>query len=115
MKIARKHSHLNGEEWLLVHGPELHQEIFDTISAVDAEKCRTKLSAEKKRRGEYLYSPKDLNFEFDRLFSERGWESTRYSYYIAHDIEQFGGYAESLNARAEGVSTDAECRNNSLV
>lgn len=88
MKISKKYSHLNGEEWLLVHEPELHQEIFATIAAVDAAKCRTKLSQEKNRQGEYLYSPTDLNAEFDRLFSQRGWESTRYSYYIAHNREQ---------------------------
>ena len=88
MKITKKYSHLNGEEWLLVHEPELHQEIKECIEAVDAEKCRTKKSKEKKRFGEYLFSPKDLNAEFDRLFSERGWQSTRYNYYIAHDFQQ---------------------------
>ena len=88
MKIAKKHSHLNGEEWLLVHEPDLHREIMDCIRAVDAQKCRTKMSEEVNRFGEFLYSPKDLNREFDRLFSERGWRSTRYSYYIAHNFEQ---------------------------
>lgn len=88
MKISKKYSHLNGEEWLLVHEPELHQEIEECIEAVDAEACRTKKSKEKRRFGEFLFSPTDLNAEFDRLFSERGWESTRYGYYIAHDFQQ---------------------------
>lgn len=88
MKITKKYSHLNGEEWLLVHEPELHQEIEDCIKAVDAEKCRTKRSKEKKKKGEFLFSPTDLNHEFKRLFSDRGWGSTRYNYYIAHNLQQ---------------------------
>lgn len=88
MKITKRYSHLNGAEWLLVHEPELHREIEECIEAVDAEKCRTKKSKEKKRFGEFLFSPTDLNNEFNRLFSDRGWVSTRYSYYIAHDLKQ---------------------------
>ena len=88
MKIARKHSHLNGEEWLLVHEPELHREIMECIELVDASKYKTKKSKEKRKAGRILYNPKELNGEFDRLFSERSWRSTRYPYYVAHDFQQ---------------------------
>jgi hypothetical protein len=88
MRIAKKHSHLNGEEWLLVHEKAAYQEILDVIQQVDAEQCRTKVSQEKKRHGDKLYSPVDLNVTFDQLFSQKGWTSTRYSYYVAHTIEQ---------------------------
>ena len=54
MKIAKKYSHLNGEEWLLVHEKDTYQEIIDVIQAIDAEKCRTKISKEKTRKGKYL-------------------------------------------------------------
>jgi hypothetical protein len=56
MKIAKKHSHLNGEEWLLVHEREAYQEVIDVIKAIDAEKCRTKISKEKTKKGKALYS-----------------------------------------------------------
>ena len=88
MKVAKKHSHLNGEEWLLVHKKDTYQEILDVIQAIDAEKCRTKISKEKTKKGQALYSPVDLNTEFDNRFSNLGWQSTRYSYYIAHNFEQ---------------------------
>lgn len=88
MKVAKKHSHLNGEEWLLVHEKEAYQEILNVIESIDAEVCRTKISREKGRKGEALYSPVDINSEFDESFSKRGWESTRYSYYIAHNVDQ---------------------------
>jgi hypothetical protein len=88
MKVSKKHSHLNGEEWLLVHEKETYQEILDVIEDIDADRCRTKISKEKGRKGEALYSPVDINIEFDKRFSSLGWESTRYSYYVAHDFDQ---------------------------
>jgi len=93
MRIAKKHSHLNGEEWLLVHEKAAYQEILDVIKLVDAEKCRTKSSNEKGRKGEALYSPVALNAEFSKRFASRGWESTRYSYYVAHNFEQIEAMA----------------------
>lgn len=88
MKVAKKHSHLNGDEWLQVHEPELRQEILDCVALVDAEQYKTKVSKEKTKQGKILYSPVELNAEFDRLFRQRGWESSRYDYYVAHDHEQ---------------------------
>lgn len=88
MRIAKKHSHLNGEEWLLVHEKDTYRELLDVIKAIDAEKCRTKVSKEKQMKGRLLFSPKDLNAEFDSRLSSLGWESKRYSYYIAHDYDQ---------------------------
>jgi hypothetical protein len=38
MKIVEKYSHLNGLEYLLVHKPELWNEIENVIKTVDAEK-----------------------------------------------------------------------------
>ena len=59
MRIAKKHSHLNGEEWLLVHEKDTYQEIVSVVEAIDAEKCRTKISKEKSRKGKSLYSPRE--------------------------------------------------------
>ena len=88
MRIGSKYSHLNGEEWLLVHEKESYQEILDVISSIDAEECRTKVSKEKGMRGKRLYSPVELNKEFARHLSDLGWESTRYSYYVSCNSKQ---------------------------
>lgn len=88
MRIAKKHSHLNGEEWLLVHEKAEYEELLDVIGDIDAEDCRTKRSKEKRMKGKLLLSPTDLNAEFARRLGERGWESRRYTYYIAHNHEQ---------------------------
>jgi len=94
MKIAKTHSHLNGEEGLLVHERDAYDEIRAVIEAIDAWGCRTKLSKEQRMRGKALYSPVALNREFDDCLRELGWQSTRYSYYIAHNHEQLEAMAQ---------------------
>ncbi len=85
MKIAQKYSHLNGEEYLIVHHKKLYKEIKDVISSIDATKFKTKISKEKTMKGNNLYSPVDLNKEFDKEFQKKKWKESRYSYYITLD------------------------------
>ena len=47
MKIAQSYSHLNGEEYLIVHHKKLYQEIKDVINNINADDYRTKVSKEK--------------------------------------------------------------------
>lgn len=82
MKIAQKYSHLNGEEYLIVHHNKLYEEIKYVISNIDVNQFRTKVSKEKTKKGNKLFSPIDLNKAFDKQFSELGWSESRYSYYI---------------------------------
>ena len=42
MQIKALYSHLNGEEFLLVHRQQLWDEIKQVIEQVDAEACKTK-------------------------------------------------------------------------
>lgn len=82
MKIAETYSHLNGLEYLLVHQPQLWEELQEVIHLVDAEQCKTKLSHEKTKRNKILYSPIDLNAEFRRLLKQRQWGESRVSYWV---------------------------------
>jgi hypothetical protein len=82
MKIAETYSHLNGLEFLIVHKPTLWKEIQDVIAAVDAAKCRTKVSKEKTMKGELLFSPIDMNAAFKRLLRLKKWEESRVSYWV---------------------------------
>jgi len=82
MKIAETYSHLNGLEFLLVHKPELWQEIKTVIAQVDARQCRTKLSKERRLQGDLLFSPIEMNRQFKRLFRERLWRENRVSYWV---------------------------------
>ena len=82
MKIAQKYSHLNGEEYLLVHHKKLYKEIVSVIDSIDASKCLTKVSKEKTMTGKVLYSPIDLNKIFNEKFYDLHWQETRYQYYV---------------------------------
>jgi len=61
MKIAQKYSHLNGEEYLVVHHKKLYKEIIKVIESIDADEFLIKESKEKTMIGKMLYSPIDLN------------------------------------------------------
>ena len=82
VKISQKYSHLNGEEYLIVHHKKLYTEIKEIIKFINAEQFKTKISKERKMKGKKLYSPKALNIIFDREFSDRNWHESRYNYYI---------------------------------
>jgi hypothetical protein len=85
MEIIEKYSHLNGEEYLIVHHNDIYKEIIDVIHIVNADKFRTKVSKEKTMKGRLLYNPDELNREFKRLFKQRDWKDVRYSYYVTTD------------------------------
>ena len=82
MKIAETYSHLNGLEFLMVHKPALWKEIQTVIAAVDAAKCKTKVSKEKTMKGALLYSPIDMNTAFKRLLRKKQWDESRVSYWV---------------------------------
>lgn len=82
MKIAEIYSHLNGLEFLMVHKPTLWKEIQAVVSAVDANKCKTKVSKEKTMKGQLLYSPIDMNKAFTQLLRGKSWDESRVSYWV---------------------------------
>jgi hypothetical protein len=82
MKIIETYSHLNGLEFLLVHKRSLWKEIRSVIAAVDAEKCKTKISKEKTMRGKLLYSPIAMNQMFKDLLHGKEWQESKVSYWV---------------------------------
>ena len=85
MKIVEKYSHLNGLEFLLVHKPELWDEILEVIENVDGETCKTKISREKTMKGKRLYSPISMNDSFKKHLSKKKWAESRVSYWVTKD------------------------------
>ena len=82
MNLIETYSYLNGLEYLLVHKPELWNEILEVIGRVDANRLRTKISKEITMVGKALYSPKDINFAFKKYLSDCGWQESRVSYWV---------------------------------
>lgn len=85
MRIVETYSHLNGLEFLLVHHPKLWKEIQSVIKAVDAGACRTKISKERTKNGNVLFSPVAMNRTFKELLSEKYWGESRVSYWVTKD------------------------------
>lgn len=87
MKIGQKYSHLNGEEYLIVHHKDIYEEIKQVIDMVDADQLRTKVSKEKRKIGNNLLSPIGLNNAFAEEFQKYSWADSRYNYYITLNRE----------------------------
>ena len=86
MKLAQVYSHLNGLEYLMVHKPDLWEEIQSAIKNVDASKAFCKESKERTMKGKTVYSPRELNRLFKQGFSDMGWSESRISYYVNEDL-----------------------------
>lgn len=87
MRIVEHYSHLNGLEYLLVHKPELWNEIQQIIASVDASQYKTKISRERTMRGKALYSPIEMNRAIDHNFTQLGWSESRTSYWVTKDAK----------------------------
>ena len=85
MRIAAKYSHLNGEEYLLVHRPKLWKEVRKVIKSVDASVCKTKKSKEKTVPGRMLYSPLDMDALFKQGLEAKGWQERRNTFWVTDD------------------------------
>ena len=85
MKVSDIYSHLNGLEYLIVHKGKLWKELKGVISLVEAEKCKTKISKEKTKKGQILYSPVKLNEEFKKQLQKRKWKESRVDYWVTKD------------------------------
>ena len=82
MKIVETYSHLNGLEFLLVHKPNLWEEVQSVVAGVNAEKCKNKVSKEKTMKGKLLYSPIDMNAAFKKLLRDKDWQESRVRYWV---------------------------------
>ena len=100
MQIKAIYSHLNGEEYLIVHRGELWEEVKHVIEEVDASACRTKVSREKTKLGQLLYSPTDMNRAFKAGLQGRGWQERRNTFWVTDD--------ESLMRRTYSLPADQQ-------
>ena len=73
MRIVETHSHFNGLEHLLVHKPQLWQEIKDVIEEVDENAAKTTVSKERNTKGLFHYNPVEMNKSFKRLLEDKEW------------------------------------------
>ena len=85
MQIKARYSHLNGEEYLIVHRKRLWEEVQAAIAEVDAVACQAKVSKEKTMPGKMLFSPTDMNREFKDELRRLGWSERRSIFWVTDD------------------------------
>ena len=90
MKIAQSYSHLNGEEYLIVHHNKLYKEIKDVISSIKKSDLSYKASKDSTKIGQQMIDQKHLNKLFESKFNAFGWKESRYQYFITLDRELMG-------------------------
>ena len=91
MRVKARYSHLNGEEYLLVHRKYLWEEVQDVIAGVDALACCTKVSREKTMRGKMLFSPVDMNRAYKDGLQARGWKERRNTFWVTWEEKLLRG------------------------
>jgi hypothetical protein len=87
VRIVTYHSHLNGWEFIKVHKPGLWSEIEQVIEGVNALRCKTKKSKEKRTKGKMLYSPIAMNVAMDKAFARHGWKKQITRYWVTEDAD----------------------------
>src|SRR5580693_8209803 len=87
MRIAEIYSHLNGLEFLKVHKPDLWKEVETVIAAIDAAACKTKVSKEKRIKGNLLYAPIEMNRQFCSRLKKLHWNESRVTYWVTKDAK----------------------------
>jgi hypothetical protein len=87
VRIVTHYSHLNGLEFLLVHKPQLWEEITGVIRGIDAIACRTKISKEKRTMDQVFYSPIAMNDAMSAAFAVHHWSERRTSYWVTSDAQ----------------------------
>ncbi|TPG83603.1 restriction endonuclease [Brevibacillus laterosporus] len=73
MKVSSIYSFKNGLNIINDKYPELLEEIYQVIGAINAKEHLTKESKEKTMRGRMLYNPSTLNNAFKKEFKKYGW------------------------------------------
>ncbi len=106
MRAGAKYSHLNGEEYLLVHQDGLWEEVQKVIASVDAHACKTKVSREKTMLGKRLYSPDAMNAAFKRGFEELGWQQRRNTFWVTENEKLLRGIY-GLSEQEQKVAIEA--------
>ena len=82
MQIESSHSHLNGEEYMLVHYQKLWTDIRAVIESVDVEACRVRAFTEKDGQENLLVSSEEINKRFKDGFESRGWQQRGAAFWV---------------------------------
>ncbi len=76
MRIADKHSHLNGLEYLIIHASSQWEEVVDAISEMQFEVSKTPVTAGTHGSTKTIYPTTKLLGTFERVLVGNSWTSS---------------------------------------
>lgn len=91
MIIAAEYSFNRGKEEIESNYPTYLDEIKEVIQHADANACKNKKSKEKTMGNKILFSPIELNSQFKKHFSPKGWSNYKVACDYSND-HYVGGY-----------------------
>jgi hypothetical protein len=91
MRIAAQYSFNNGLDEINNRFAYLLEEVKDSIKNIDASRAKTKISKEKTKAGNVLYSPVQLNEFFKHELYPKGWTNQKVDceYRTTHYLEDY--------------------------
>jgi hypothetical protein len=100
---------LGGSEILQVRFPEINDQINSVIAGV-TDITKTKVSAEKNKKGDLLYSPKLLNKRFKQEFKKHGFEEMidRFDVKIPGHPYEITGNFKQVDFAKDGVLCEVQ-------
>ena len=99
MIIAAEYSFSGGKEKIECEYQSYLDEIKYVIQSSDANACKTKKSKEKTMNNKMLFSPVELNNQFKKYFSQKGWNNFKVKCDYSNEY-YIGGYEPKSVGRA---------------
>jgi len=99
MRIVAQFDFNGGKDAVYSKYQEEYAQIVNAIESVDAKMHKTKVSKEKTMPGRVLYSPVEINKEFQKILRKNGWQSHKVPCVYEYG-EYLEGYTPSKASKA---------------
>lgn len=105
MKLAAHHSHLNGQERLLVHHKKLWDEVQDVIAGINTSAHQTNVSQKKS-----LSLPENLNEAFGTGLEAYGWSNSKNTHWDIAEEKMPSRSAKDMQKQAIEEAEDVSIK-----
>ncbi len=102
MRIGAKYSHMNGEEFLLIHREKLWLDIINTNDQIDYDAVNAKQYRKLRMQGQMVNSPTAMNNCIKETFKRNGWEEVHSALHVTAGEVMLLGIGEQ-SSQMQGV------------
>ena len=108
MRIIKVMSHMGGTEFVKSNHLDRWKEIERAIQVVDPDSVKTKISKEKGRAGQLLYSPVTMNDAISESLRNTGWEPITEDTQMLEHVEGSRGSQRVIDFAKDGVGIEVQ-------